>query len=154
MDTIRSKTPNIFHSTKQCINDHQYVKFWYDNRNSFDYKVRAYIVRDYCYFPDKTVKELFDRYCKKVGILVDNKTRINRQKRDFAKHMSILIMNDNFDKDLTISNMYEQFVQENRHYYIGDERRYNIISNMIDGNASLYQIYNQFTDKELDCIGW
>ena len=165
MNTIKSKTPNIYHSTKECIDDHQYVKFWNDNPNSVDYKIKSYIVRDFCFNPERNVKELFQQHCKKVGMIYDKETRLKLHKRDFIEFISNKVMDVKFPDDIDLENeddvhtlsmihIFHQFLTNNKDKYMGDNERYDRIMELIDSNASLYQIYNQFTSQELDWIGW
>ena len=156
MDTIKSRTPEIYHSTKESLNDHQYVKFWNNNPESMDYKIKSYIVRDYCYIPEISVKQLFQNHCKKVGIFYDEECRDKLYKQDFARFVAEKLTGDTYCdiKDTTISDAFSNFVEKNKNEYVGDPDRYNVIMDMVDANASLYEIYNQFTNDELDSLGW
>ena len=156
MDTIKSRTPNNYHSTKECINDHEYIKLWNDNPSSIDYKIKSYIVRDYCYLSNLSVKQVFENHCKKVGMFYDKNTIEKIQKQDFMKFFYKKVMEVNFHdiKDLIINELFDDFLKENPNRYTGDPERYNIIMNMVDANASLYEIYKKFTNQELDCLGW
>ena len=192
MTTIKNKTPEIYYSDIDNMDHHEYVKTWNTHPGNMDAQIKAYIVRDYCYNSNKTVKDLFTFYCKKLSMIYTDEQRIKYLRQDFLNNfMKDIIMDPSFpykiididplpdylleqaskgcesairstelheeNKDIsgfTVRDLYTKFLENNKDKYRGDNDKYNMIMDLINTNASLYEIYNQFTKDELDFIGW
>lgn len=158
MTTITSHTPEIYKCHKDDIDNHQYVKSWKENPDNFDSKIRAYIVRDYCFRPNQDMKEMFEAHCKKTRIVYTEETRIRYLRQDFFKMLSNIMNNNDFPNmeiaELAFKDIYLKFMEENSHKYTGDTDRYRTIMDLVNRNTPLFEIYSHFTGQELDCIGW
>ena len=160
MTTIGNMIDKKFYATKENMDDHEYVRQSYESPNNTDLLIKAMIVRDYVYCSDMNVKSMFERHCRKVGMIYDQTRVKSIFIDDFAYKVRNMIYEENFpdltnpEINKTIFNLYEDHALASKTKYEGDPDRYETIMKMIDENKTLYEIYNQFTHQELQTIGW
>tara|TARA_B100000073_G_C23586252_1_gene514373 strand:+ start:162 stop:632 length:471 start_codon:yes stop_codon:yes gene_type:complete len=121
-------------------------------------QIIAYSYRDYIYNKNENVNNLFDKYCKKIGLSDTDEQIENMIKMKFINHLNHIIMSDEDIPEVGLDKMYESYksnyMEEFGQTITNNRERYNKIMNMINNDYSLYHLYDQFTKKELDIIGW
>lgn len=116
-------------------------------------KIQAYIIRDFEYHKDKTVKQLFHDHCVTVDIFIQDNKRFEIRFRDFMNKVEDKIKNHD-DSVVELIKTYDESMQKLSDTELEKQTRYNDIMDMVQHECKLCDIYDRFTEKEIDILGW
>ena len=116
-------------------------------------KIQAYIIRDFEYYKDKTVKQLFHDHCVTVGIFIEDSESSEIRFRQFMNKVEAKIKNHD-DSVVELIKTYDQSMQKPCDIELEKQDRYNYIMEMVKHECRLCDIYDRFTEKEIDLLGW
>ena len=157
MQSIYDTVPKDF-LISTTFDDHQYVKKFNDsNENDPDYKknlINAYIVRDVKYCGNKTLKQLFEGHCKKLGLNPSEDDIVNRRTHQFMQNIKEMVSKQEFVEE-SIKDYYFSIINQNEtDNEVSNRQRYNTIMSQIDNGGQIEDIYEHFSVADLQYIGW
>lgn len=157
MSTLYDIVPkDILVST--TFDEHKFVKKFTDaNENDSNFKqtlINAYMVRDVHYNGKKTLKQLMEEHCSKLGLHLTDTSKKNRREYKFMKDIKEMVNKQEFVEN-TIEEYYNSVInQPASETELANEEKYVKIMNMIDNGADYEDVYNEFSVQDLQYIGW
>ena len=157
MQSIYEIAPKDF-LISNSFEEHPYViKFNETDLNDDSYKnvmIKAYIVRDIMYNGNKTLGQIIEGHCKKLGFNPNEEDILSRRKYKFMNEIKEMVTKQEFTEE-TIKDYYFKIINENesKEETLNREKYHNIM-NLVHNDESIENIYNQFSIDELTIIGW
>lgn len=142
------------------LDEHKFVKQFEEciNPDSYqEYKqilIKAYIVRDLYFLGKSSVKKLFEKHIKKLGLNPTEEEKKKKREYDFFNNIKLMIKNQKFVNE-SIEDHYNKFInRKDNDKELENKLKYDEIMQMIEQNKEIEDIYNLFSIGDLHYIGW
>lgn len=157
MQSIYDTVPKDF-LISTTLDDHQYVKKLNDsNESDPNYKknlINAYIVRDVKFCGNKTIKQLFEEHCNKLGLNSSEEDIVSKRTYQFMQNIKEMVSKKEFIEE-SIKDYYFSIINQNEtDKEVSNRQRYNTIMSQIENGGQIEDIYEHFSVADLQHIGW
>ena len=116
--------------------------------------IKAYIVRDIMYNGNKTVGQIMEDHCKKLGFNPTQEDILSRRNYKFMNQIKEMVSKQEFVEE-TIKDYYFKIINQNEsEEEISNREKYLKIVELVKNGESIENIYETFSIDDLLYIGW